>query len=286
MKKRSNNRNSLVARDFSNLEDTKSVEEHTIVNTMIPVKGQITFIDGIVPIEYGADVTSQLPQVDINFPFLFYYKAKTMEAIEDYQSITIRSATKVDLCGKSYYESNNEPNVYLPKLHKRWCCFAKDTMIKKSDNSIVAVSDLILGDELISKIGKTVKIKDIIKGKENSIHTITTKSGKSIKVTSGHPLLTSEGTVNSSEIRPAMKLLCEDGTDTVYCVYIESYRDMTYNIVTENGSDWLLANGIWAGNYDCQNENMVSNQTVKKFSREDTELRGKFKDLIGEIHGK
>lgn len=326
--------------DYSYPDNTALPPSGDTVNTILPIKGQITFSDDIVPVEYGADVTSQVPQlqlegkgickynhtqeeiakcfsisasnpqvvefdltpdwkrilditaykghdhqVDINFLFSFYYKVKIMGAIEDYQSITIRSATKADLGGKSYYESNNEPNVYLPKLHIRWGCFAKDTMIKKADNSTVAVSDLNIGDELISINGKTVKIKDIVKGKEESIHIITTKSGKKIKVTNGHPLLTSEGPVNSSDIRPNMELLCEDGRDVVEFVYTEPYGDMTYNIVTDNGSDWLSANGLWAGNYDCQNENMVLKESDKEFSKDHTKLIDEFNNLMVELHG-
>ncbi|GAU76011.1 Hint domain-containing protein [Fusibacter sp. 3D3] len=225
--------------------------------------------------------TGQVHEGDISFLFSFFMKTKIKGTpIEHNQPVSIYSTNTLEK-GKTYYESTDDTNAYLPYIFIRWGCFGKDTMIQMADMTVKTVSDLKAGDQLLGENGKVIFIKDMVSGNEEMIFCIQTKDGKRLLVSGMHPILTSKGAVRARDIKPKMKLLCVDGIeDEVEFNYTRFYNDKVYSIVSEGGSEWVAANGIWAGDFDLQNNkgHMPKNETP--VSDEIRELSAEFDQLL------
>lgn len=224
--------------------------------------------------------TSDHASRDISFVFSFFFETATEFGIEE---IPILITSTVD-AGKRFYESTDDTNVYLPLIYIKWGCFAKETMILMSDRKEKKISEIMIGEMLMGENGELLRVVDRITGKEERIFCIRTKKKKLLRVTQTHPIATADGIVRAEDLKPGMLLRCTDGTeDEIEFVYINEYDDIVYNLITEGGSRIIAANGIWAGDFELQNDNTVMKQKVEPVSEEMSKLTQQFNQLLDHL---
>ena len=225
-------------------------------------------------------------KANIGLHFFFYITAE-IEGFKEEEEIGIVISTVNSLSsGEEYYITKYGENAYLPYTFIKWGCFGKNTKIQMADKSFKLVSELKKGDKLLGEDDKVLNIKDMVSGDEEIIFCIKTKGNKKIHVSGTHPILTSNGGMRAQDIKAKMKLICADGSeDEVEFNYTKKYNDKVYNIVTD-GSDWVLADGIWAGNFDLQNDNKVMAKEEEAMSEDVLQISEEFTLLMKHLNTK
>ncbi len=221
--------------------------------------------------------------VGFEFSFFITTKIKGTEATLD-QAVAVYSTVSLEE-GQTYYDSKDDTNAYLPLIFMRWGCFGKDTKILMADRSEKLVSEILKGDQIMGDEGMLLVVSGTVSGHEENICCIMTKGGKRLEVTKDHPVATKEGALRARDITPKMLLICENGSeDEVEFNYLKSYEDTVYNIETEGGSNWVVANGILAGNLAKQNDNLEIVMAEKLLSEETLQLKAEFDQLLDHLN--
>lgn len=71
-------------------------------------------------------------------------------------------------------------------------CFAQETLIRMADGQEKQINAIRVGEKVFSVSGKAVRVMDIIVGIEEKVVVLVTQSGKRIRLTSDHPVLTEQ----------------------------------------------------------------------------------------------
>lgn len=130
-------------------------------------------------------------------------------------------------------------------------CFAQETLIRMADGQEKQINAIRVGEKVFSVSGKAVRVMDIIVGIEEKVVVLVTQSGKRIRLTSDHPVLTEQ-----RGIQRVNALLATDKVQTadrdfeeIDNLYTEMYNDRVYNLCLEEES-FLFGNGIAVGDFD------------------------------------
>lgn len=171
------------------------------------------------------------------------------EGEKDLDSILVSS--DLDIEGQK-----NEKKISLLKM--LWGCVAKGTEIRMADGGHKKVEDIRPGDVIAGKDGRSMPVKDIMTGHEDSIWVVEAGDGHKICVTSGHPFVTEEnGTVKTAELTACDRLLMEDGGyQPLRFLYEIPYHDKVYSLVTGEDDAFMICNGFVTGDFDVQNKAM------------------------------
>lgn len=221
--------------------------------------------------------------VGFEFSFFITVKIKGSESTFD-QAVAVYSTATLEE-GQIYYDSKDDTNAYLPLIFMRWGCFGKDTKILMADRTEKLVSEILKGDKIMGEDGKVLVVSGTVSGHEENICCIMTKGGKRLEVTKDHPIATKEGSLRARDITPKMLLICENGSeDEVEFNYLKPYNDTVYNIETEGGSNWVVANGILAGNLAKQNDTIETVMAEKLLSDETLQLKDEFDRLLDHLN--
>ncbi|WP_020613361.1 Hint domain-containing protein [Sediminispirochaeta bajacaliforniensis] len=213
------------------------------------------------------------------FSFFFTVQIAGFKKEQDV-GICIYSTNTLEM-GQRYYESADDTNLCLPYVYIKWGCFSKDTLVSMADGSLMAVTEIQQGAQVMSENGEILTVRDVVSGDEEELYCIRTKGQKLIRLSATHPLKTTEGPVRAQDLRPGMALLCQDGTeDEILFNYTVPYNDKVYSLITEGKGQWLAANGIWAGDFDSQNNFVLSSKGEEPLSAEVQELTEEFDRLI------
>jgi hypothetical protein len=219
-------------------------------------------------------------QASVALQFSFYYETMTDEGKED---IGICISSTGD-SGVKFYEATNDTNVYLPFVFIKWGCFAKDTLLLMADGSEKNVSEIRSGDLLMGEHGEPLRVIDPVCGEEAIIYCIRTKNKKLLQVSGMHPIATLEGIIRAQDIQPGMVLRCADGKeDEVEFNYTRTYNDKVYGFITEGGGGLIAANGIWAGNFELQNDNAAISLKAKPVEEEVLKTARQFDMLMDHL---
>jgi hypothetical protein len=165
----------------------------------------------------------------------------------------------------------------IERISLWWGCVAKDTQILMVDGSSKRAEDIRSGDRVVSGNG-TSEVTDVVTGMEAELITLTTQNGHSVRVTGSHPIGTTRGFVQASELTAADHILTINGESPIKFLYTESYHDMVYNfLLTAEGP--MVCGGIIAGDFMMQNEtgSRVANQAIA-----DTPLMAEMRKLFAE----
>lgn len=154
-----------------------------------------------------------------------------------------------------YFKSTGS-KVLIPKISVRWGCFAKDTRIRMADGSERQICDIKEGDLLYVPDQAPVRVSGIVIGEdEEKLVNIETESGKKIRVSKTHPIVTSNGIKQAENILTSDSILNEEGApEAVRFVYLCEYNDRVYNLKTEGHAVILIGNGLQTGSYEMQCE--------------------------------
>jgi hypothetical protein len=181
----------------------------------------------------------------------------------------------------SFPNDNNSPNhqQILP-ITLQWGCLAEGTLIAMADESKKAINEIVIGEYVKTVGGKSAKVVDVLRGTDSLLYTVETISGKIIRLTYNHALLTDIGFMDANELLSSKKykIITEDGSkeDMLHC-YESNYDGKVYNLTLESELHVMFANGIAVGDNVVQNRE----REVKSFSITDEALleKRKFEDL-------
>ena len=140
-------------------------------------------------------------------------------------------------------------------------CFAPETLIQLADGTEVTVADLHAGDEILNPTTKKiVKVKSFIESYEDKPLVEITYLGKTLRVTDGHPMVTSKGIVKAITLKAGDILFDKSGKEVV----IEKVQlgeldpsQRVINLIIESEepsieNHILVSEGVQTGDYIAQ----------------------------------
>ena len=163
----------------------------------------------------------------------------------------------------------------IPKLEFQWGCFAKSTRIKMADGSYKLISQIRAGERVMTGNGPA-NVTEVITGTEAKMTVISTASGRTLKVSHDHPVLTGAGWKTADRLTAADVLRTESGLESIEALYTEAYNDKVFSLRTD-GEGTLIAEGIFSGDLARQN------RTEPPAEEPLDELQQEFADLMERI---
>lgn len=177
--------------------------------------------------------------------------------------VMTKSGIPVPLVISSSGTNSNDPSYKKIKpIEIQWGCFAKGTAITMSDGSLKPVETISKGDA-VRTINGIAKVTSIVKGEESRMIVISTVHGNRLILTKDHPVLTEKGWKTASELSAADRLLTVSGTDRISELHFCDYNGTVYSFCIDS-DDAILADGIYAGDFECQNREKQSQVPKKK----------------------
>lgn len=225
-----------------------------------------------------------------NFTYRILRKGFPEKMADDIQ-ISITSITKENLekinrnkeenKKRKYYEFLEGSNlIYIPPIHIYWGCLGKNVLLKTADGTLKTAESVKIGDRLLSHDGKTVTVNNVFTGRDKTIYRLRC-DGIETLMSGAHPVLGENGKgIAVRKLRAGDKIMTENGGMTeVLSVKEEPYDDTVYNFTFEgeNESVYVIADGIFAGDLNAQNE-------MPEEPRENEEEKEKRLALIEEMH--
>jgi hypothetical protein len=206
----------------------------------------------------------------------FYYNTEINGTL---QEIPISIFSTVNL-PKNYYESYDSLNLELPKIKIKWGCFAKNTKIMLADGSEKEITMINKEDYILGENGTALQVTGIVSGMEEKIINICTTTGRKLGVTESHPIKTNRGILRAKDVMVEDLVSCISGEEEVEFTYFSEYQDEVYSLCTDGGSQLIVANGIWAGNLDMQNDPAVLTKKKPLLEEKVIETAKQFKELL------
>lgn len=145
--------------------------------------------------------------------------------------------------------------MHVEHLFYRWGCLGKNTMIRTKNGAIKA-QNIAVGDLLLNRAGKEVRVSDIVTGKDKSILHIRFTGG-SIRMSKTHTVWHSvKGPMPAIDLQPDDTILAwnEDEQEipvTIEGIEEEKYEDTVYNFEFEEET-FLVGNGLIVGDSTAQ----------------------------------
>lgn len=174
------------------------------------------------------------------------------------------------------YNKSKNNKVVIPYIYIQWGCFHKDTLIKMADGSTKRISEIQIGDSVMTNDKRSVVVTESYKGNEETLICIVTETGRTLKVTANHPLLTEHGKMKACNLVVSSKVYTESGLEKIEDISNVAYKDLVYNL--DCAGALLIANGIIAGDFICQNE-AESKKHMVSYSKETLEIMEDLKKM-------
>ena len=199
-----------------------------------------------------------------NFIYRLHRKEFPEDEYTDVQ-ISVMSVTKKELEEisskgekREYYTFLNGSHViYIPPIYIYWGCFGEDVMLKTADGSVKAARSIEVGDRLLTHSGEIVTTENIFKGNDKTIYRLKCTGGYETLLSGAHPVLCENGKgVPVRNLKEGDRVLTENGSAEVVSVTEEPYSGTVYNFAFEGKSEsvYIIADGIYAGDFNAQNE--------------------------------
>ncbi|GAA0076015.1 hypothetical protein UT300005_03930 [Clostridium sp. CTA-5] len=208
----------------------------------------------------------------IDFECSMYIRMYHISTPENIQTIKVRISSRKD----------QYPTKKIPRILLYWGCIGKDTNIKMPDGKKRKISELKIGDTVLSSTGRNLTIKDIITGKENLMIYIETHNGKNVIVTDTHPIFTEKGLKRVMDLTAADSIKTENGFEKVKYLYPIEYNDIAYNLRFDD-CNGLICNGLILGDFETQNSEIPDLSEPKQYSKESLLFRSEFKELLNSL---
>lgn len=173
--------------------------------------------------------------------------------------VLVKSVDAKEMEGKEYYQSWDSNEVAVPPIKIKWGCFARDTMFRMADGSLRRGDSIHPQDRMMSADGRPVQVLDVYRGDEDYLYILCTQSGKKLRLSKGHPVVTASGIRRVEHLRPGDQVLDEDGRlDAVRYLYEAEYGDeiCNFEFIDRPDGEVVLANGIQAGDFNLQNRSL------------------------------
>lgn len=177
--------------------------------------------------------------------------------------------------------ADTSATVIIEPISIRWGCLGKDSLIRMPDGRERPISDIRIGDWVMTPDGGSSWVVNIYCGQEENIICIGTVGGKKLLATASHPVQTKRGVVVAGELRGDDEVFTEFGEyEALSELYSQSYQDKVYNLELEQGR-YFYANGIMVGDFREQNSLSVKQKAI--WSEEVLKLRDSMRDLMKEL---
>lgn len=196
-------------------------------------------------------------EVHLFFEFVFYYKSGNRASIR---------------IGSGLHPSANTGTI-LP-LRLLWGCLSEGTRIRMADGTEKLVEQVLQGDHILSRDGSSAVVENVITGQEECFICVNTSCGRTLKCSSGHPILTTNGMIKASDLKGSHRLISEDGETGLTGIWTEPGGNV-FNFllcgVEGQKAVLMLANGLWVGDHLLQNSiamPKMRNSTFNPHARE------------------
>ncbi len=122
-------------------------------------------------------------------------------------------------------------------------CFPKGTMVHLVDGGIKDIADIVVGDEVIDKDGKTAKVILLLPKRDNDVWELTTKDGAKTRTTATQPFFLEDGSQKELRYLTPDDILLNMGE-------IESIRRVgymrVYDFETDGDNNYIVDGGFIA----------------------------------------
>ena len=128
-----------------------------------------------------------------------------------------------------------------------WGCLGKDTMIR-TENGYSRIDEIKLGEKIFTDRG-FIEVTNIITGIEEKIVAVRGDNGKTLLITSEHPIACERGVIRAIDLLATDRLRIEDNTyESINYLEVIDYSDKIYSLELEEPA-LISANGIMVGDY-------------------------------------
>ena len=231
------------------LEYNKTESDDII--TEQPNKLKITF-----PEDWNSDLTSasvmdRTTEAELYGNFLLNIKHPSGSTYKD---------GYVSIIAQYEYQSTDPAQVKVERLFYQWGCVARDTLLL-TPMGLLAAQDVKIGDVLLTPDGRSMPVRDIITGMENTLLCIKTYQN-TLWVSDTHTLCL-EG--DNGSFRPVPACDARSGEriyawstgegrpvpEEILSITAVPYEDMVYNFWFDEET-WLIGNGLLIGDQAMQ----------------------------------
>lgn len=174
-----------------------------------------------------------------------------------------------------YYTYAGGNVIYIPPITIYWGCFGGNVQIRLADQGEKTASEVRVGDQILGQDNEILTVNQIYTGYDTEIFEIVTKSGNTIHVSGGHPMMCQGKMVRASYLTPGDCLNMANGTlDPVERVSVVPYEDTVYNFTFEGKEQgtYLIANGLYTGDLFMQNKTESEPLKAREFTPEEKQL--------------
>lgn len=213
----------------------------------------------------------------INITGKFSLESVNQVGGQSVDQIKLQSVSKEDLTKfkAEYYTYSGGNIIYIPPITIYWGCFGRDVQIRLADQMEKPASEIKIGDRLLGRDNEILTVNNVYRGYDTTIFEIATKSGNTIRVSGGHPMMCHGNMVRASRLKPGDGLNLANGAlDPVEQVSVVPYEDTVYNFTfdgKEQGA-YLIANGLYSGDMFMQNMTESQPTEERKFTPEEKQL--------------
>lgn len=207
----------------------------------------------------------------------FSLESKNQMGMKMVDQIKFVSVTEADLkkFKAKYYTYDKGNIIYIPPITIYWGCYGRDVQIRLADQMEKPASEIKIGDRLLGRDNEILTVNNVYRGYDTTIFEIATKSGNTIRVSGGHPMMCHGNMVRASRLKPGDGLNLANGAlDPVEQVSVVPYEDTVYNFTfdgKEQGA-YLIANGLYSGDMFMQNMTESQPTEERKFTPEEKQL--------------
>ncbi|MEG0691818.1 MAG: Hint domain-containing protein [Oscillospiraceae bacterium] len=184
-----------------------------------------------------------------------------------------------------YIQSGEKPGtrsglVYnMQYLNIQWGCFGKESKILMADGSLKRIDQIQIWESVRTSDGRASAISNIYMGYESEIIVIRTITGKTLKLTGDHPVMTERGLLRAEDLKASDQIQNEQQTfEALDWLYTEIYNDEVFNIDLEE-SGLIIADGLCVGDFRLQNT-PIQKPDLPHFTQEELQIAKEVRSLF------
>lgn len=159
---------------------------------------------------------------------------------------------------RDYFYMNDkdgwQPTNYrkIPNILFYWGCMEENTPVTMEDGSTRKVKDIRIGDRVRSVDGQGCTVRNIMRGTEEKLISISTVNGREILVTADHPFLTNHGEKAAADLVYTDQIRMEDGSfQSIEGAYPVEKHFVVYSLEIEP-SAYIFGSGMAIGDWQHQ----------------------------------
>lgn len=262
------------------------LEDEGIVEYLTPINPNFfTIKDNQLSWDFSNDWGSMLNTTHFNASTIANFYCSMYINLEN-KVAGINTAVPIIIkSGKGQDTSKDTSVKIISQIKIQWGCFGKNTMVMMSDGTYRNIEEIKIGDTVTTKDLESSIVKNIFIGNEAELVRIITETKKCLEVTKTHPICTANGIKIASQLKASDIIKTSDGLEKISSIYMIDYDDVVYNLDVEE-SALLICNGIYAGDYQMQNNKVQNKDRYYTKAKEVTEFQKEIHDICENLRKK